>query len=68
MHFETVSGDDLALIIESSTVTRRLSGKLDAFEAFHPVIGRLMVTVCGISGLASVASDRPLDAHMVLFR
>ena len=68
MHFQLVSGDDLALILECSTVTRRISERLDAFEAAHPLIGRLLVTACGITGNATVASDRPLADHLVLYR
>lgn len=68
MHFQLVSGDDLALILESSTVTRRVSERIDAFEASHPFIGRLLVTVDPMSGDAAVASDRPLDRHLVVYR
>lgn len=68
MHFQLVSGDDLALILECSTVTRRVSDRIDAFEATHPVIGRLLVTACGITGNATVASDRSLADHLVLYR
>ncbi|AVO43900.1 hypothetical protein [Phreatobacter cathodiphilus] len=68
MHFQLVPGDDLALILECSTVTRRVSERLDAFEAAHPLIGRLLVTVDAITGNATVASDRPLADHLVLFR
>jgi hypothetical protein len=68
MHFQLVSGDDIALILECSTVTQRVSERLDAFEAAHPLIGRLFVTACGITGNATVASDRPLADHLVLFR
>ena len=67
MHFKLISGDDLAVIIESSTVTRRVSERIDAFEAMHPVIGRLLVTVDAISGDATVASDRPLADHLVSY-
>ncbi len=64
MHFQLVSGDDLALIIESSTITRRVSERIDAFEAMHPVIGRLLITVDAISGDATIASDRPLAGRI----
>lgn len=67
MHFQLVSISDLALIIESSTITRRVSERIDAFEAMHPVIGRLLVTVDPISGDATVASDRPLADYLILF-
>lgn len=67
MHFQLVSGDDLALILECSTVTRRVSERFDAFEAAHPLIGRLLVTVCGITGNATVASERPLSDHLVFY-
>lgn len=68
MHFQLVSGDDLAVILECSTVTRRVSERIDAFEATHSIIGRLLVTVCGITGNATVASDRPLDRHLFPYR
>ncbi|MFN3627506.1 MAG: hypothetical protein ACK4S3_06465 [Parvibaculum sp.] len=67
MHFQLVSISDLALIIESSTITRRVSERIDAFEAMHPVIGRLLVTVDPISGDATVASDWPLADHLALY-
>ncbi len=65
MQFQLVSGDDLALILECSTVTRRVSERIDAFEATHPIIGRLLVTVCGITGSATVASVGPLSDHLL---
>jgi hypothetical protein len=65
MHFEIISPNDLALLIESSTITRRLSAKVDAFEAAHPIIGRLLVTVDAISGTATVASERPVSDHLI---
>ena len=67
VNFQLVSGDDLALLLQTSTITRRVSGALDAFEATHPLIGRLLVTVCGVTGNATVASDAPLQRHLVLF-
>jgi len=33
VNFQLVSGDDLALLLQTSTITRRVSGALDAFEA-----------------------------------
>jgi hypothetical protein len=67
LNFQLVSGDDLALILQTSTVTRRVSEALDAFEAIHPLIGRLFISVCSITGNATIASDAPLQRHLVLF-
>lgn len=54
MHFQLVSGDDLALILECSTVTRRISERLD-------VNRRPKLTPCRRPKLTpcSMAADAP---------